>query len=373
MERLSQDFQDRVSASLRSLYASRGYRRYKMNKFEEYDLYAGNKDFLICDRVITFSDLNGKLMALKPDVTLSIAKNSPQNSTSVQKTYYQENVYRVIKGSTSFREIVQVGLECIGEIDEYCLHEVLTLAGESLLQISSDSLLCVSPFGVLCAYLDTLDVASSVKEALLFNISQKNRHGLRLLCRDAGVPEEATRCLQQLVGLNGNAESVLSEAIVLLEGKVDTAALEFLGTIIKAMGNTPLRNIVKIDFSVVDNANYYNGIVFKGFVKGIPERVLSGGQYDKLMQKLRKNAGAVGFAVYMDALERKEAEEDFFDVDILLLYDKEVTLERLSKAVRQISEQGLRVMAQKKIPENIRYRQLQRLSGDEVKVLENNA
>ena len=61
---------------LATLYDGYGYRRYKMNKFEQYDLYAGNKDFLQSAQVITFTDTNGQLMALKPDVTLSIIKNS---------------------------------------------------------------------------------------------------------------------------------------------------------------------------------------------------------------------------------------------------------------------------------------------------------
>ena len=67
---LSLSFQEKVIFSLRGLYRSYGYTQYKMSKFEEYDLYANNKDFLISDRVITFTDTNGKLMALKPDVTL---------------------------------------------------------------------------------------------------------------------------------------------------------------------------------------------------------------------------------------------------------------------------------------------------------------
>ena len=61
--------------ALRTLYSRAGYRSYRMRKFEDYDLYSRNKDFLLSDRVITFTDTNGKLKALKPDVTLSIVKN----------------------------------------------------------------------------------------------------------------------------------------------------------------------------------------------------------------------------------------------------------------------------------------------------------
>ena len=96
--------------ALRGLYQSYGYLPYKMSRFEEYDLYVRNKDFLVSDQIITFADRSGKLLALKPDVTLSIIKNSRIDG-GVEKVYYNENVYRVAPGARSFREIVQVGLE----------------------------------------------------------------------------------------------------------------------------------------------------------------------------------------------------------------------------------------------------------------------
>ena len=61
--------EESISFALRALYHSRGYLPYRMSKFEEYELYVKNKDFLLSPEVITFTDTNGKLMALKPDVT----------------------------------------------------------------------------------------------------------------------------------------------------------------------------------------------------------------------------------------------------------------------------------------------------------------
>ena len=68
-------FEEKAVFTLRNLYRNHGYRQFKMSKFEEYDLYSKNKDFLVSDGVITFNDTDGKLLALKPDVTLSIIKN----------------------------------------------------------------------------------------------------------------------------------------------------------------------------------------------------------------------------------------------------------------------------------------------------------
>ena len=125
-------YDEKASCILRSLYKQYGYKQYKMNKFEEYELYLENKDFLISDNIITFTDTNNKLMALKPDVTLSIIKNLSKENTDLQKLFYTENVYRISDRTESFKEIMQVGLECIGNIDTYCIYEVLKLAAESL-------------------------------------------------------------------------------------------------------------------------------------------------------------------------------------------------------------------------------------------------
>ena len=106
--------EEKAIYSLRSLYKKYGYMPFKMSKFEEYELYVRNKDFLISDRIITFNDTNGKLLALKPDVTLSIIKNGDDKPGIKQKVYYNENVYRVSGSTHQFKEIMQTGLECIG-------------------------------------------------------------------------------------------------------------------------------------------------------------------------------------------------------------------------------------------------------------------
>ncbi len=130
------DNTERNIYALRSLYGRYGYTHYKMGKFEEYDLYSRNKDFLLSDRVITFTDTNGKLKALKPDVTLSIVKNLEDKPSELNRLFYDENVYRVSGRTGTFREIMQMGLECIGNAGNPIAAEVIDLAEQSLALVS---------------------------------------------------------------------------------------------------------------------------------------------------------------------------------------------------------------------------------------------
>ena len=70
---------------LNRLYEQYGYRKFKMSRFEDYDLYAQNRDFLRQDRIITFTDADGALKALKPDITLSIIKNNSEEQRRRQR------------------------------------------------------------------------------------------------------------------------------------------------------------------------------------------------------------------------------------------------------------------------------------------------
>ena len=350
------DFLEQVIFSLRSLYDRRGYTRYKMSKFEEYDLYARNKDFLVDRSILTFMDTNGRLMALKPDVTLSIVKNSRDDENRLQKLYYNETVYRVSKSTRQFRELMQVGLECLGPIDDYCICEVLTLAAQSLQTISPDWVLDISHLGLLRQILTDMGFPPE-QEDVLPCIGQKNPHDLAALCNRYGISRENTEILKEILSLRGTPTAVLPRLRRLLSG-ASCEILEVLERIAAALENTRISSRIRFDFSVVDDIHYYNGIVFKGYIRGLPGSVLSGGQYDKLMEKMGRRSGAIGFAVYLDALERLDSRRPEYDVDTVLLYGADTPLEAIQARFQELTQDGRSVLVQRQLPTNLRYRQI---------------
>lgn len=273
-----------ISFKLRKLFSANGYNRYNMTKFEEYKLYAGHMDFLVSDNVITFTDTNGKLMALKPDITLSIVKNFKARPTENLKLYYNESVYRVSKGTGNFKEITQVGIENLGDFDKISANAVLKLAKSSLNLISENNVLTCNYLGILKKAIEK----SQANDDILNIIRSKSTYLL-----DKNDP------VYKLISLYGRFDDI-KENLKALCGEID-AVNEFSEFEKEMEGVDGL-----VDFTLALDDNYYNGIVFNGFVEGVPESVLSGGRYDKLLNKLGMSKCAVGFALYLDRLERVE-------------------------------------------------------------------
>lgn len=297
------DFSNKEKAmfALRALYSSHGFSMFRMSKFEEFDLYAKNRDFMDAASIITFTDTDGMLMALKPDVTLSIVKNNRHIGDDIRKLYYNENVYRVSPKTHYFKEIMQVGLECLGAVDENCINEVLVLAAESLKVLDDDTMLDISNLDILSQIFAECEIGRETEEAVTACISEKNVHELEKVCAAAELAPEKTELLKFLISTYGSPEEVLTK----LEEKFGEAyapCIASLRSAVEAFKNAGLIDMVNIDFSVVSDLKYYNGIIFKGFVKGVPDGVLSGGQYDKLMANMKRKSKAIGFAVYIDNL-----------------------------------------------------------------------
>ena len=297
--------EERAAFSLCALYESAGYQKYRMSKFEEYALYVQNKDFLVSENVITFTDTDGKLLALKPDVTLSIIKNTRAQS-GVMKVYYKENVYRVSKGTRSFKELMQAGLECLGDVTTDTVIEVLSLAKKSLDYICPENVLEISHLDIVSGVLSALGISEDGCREILLHLGEKNESGIRAVALREGLSAENAALICRLATLYGAPEKVLPALDSLAITPAIGAAIGELRCIVEGLAALGISERLIIDFSVVNDMNYYNGIAFKGFVEGVPVGVLSGGEYDGLLKKMKKNERGIGFAVYMDELSRLE-------------------------------------------------------------------
>lgn len=353
--------EEKILFNLRYLYTKYGYLPFKMSKFEEYDFYARNKEFLVSDSVITFTDTHGKLLALKPDVTLSIIKNATEEKGAKNKVCYNENVYRVSGSTREYKEIMQAGLECIGDLDLYDMYEVVSLSAKSLALISKDYVLEISHMGILSALLDTVTTNSEFKSLVVDCVKKKSEHELRECCEKFGASEEATEMLTDLIKLYGTPSDVCDKLKKMKVSPEFDLATEELCQLCQLLESTEEYKSIRLDFSIVSDMNYYNGIVLAGYINGVCECVLFGGRYDKLVSKMGKNGGGVGFAIYTDLLASLNKDEKEYDVDVLLTYKPSTPVTKVQKTVEKIVAQGKTVSVQASIPKSLRYKELKEM------------
>ena len=295
---------EQATFRLRALYEQAGYRKYRASRFEEYALYQEYQRFLPDAQVITFTDLDGKLRAIKPDVTLSIAKTAQPAAGECKRFYYNEEVCRPSRESHTFQTIHQMGLESMGAVDADEQAAVVRLALQSLAALDVPTVLEISHMGYLTGLLDALHVPAEARAKLLDFLRAKNAHELRTAALAAGLDESAAAALTGLLDLHGPLGATLTAARA-CRCETQRAALEELQALQNALGEAGRG--IRLDLSMADEMEYYNGLVFTGYVAGIPCAVLKGGRYDYLMQRFTPGANAIGFAIYLDELERLAA------------------------------------------------------------------
>ncbi len=356
--------EEKITLALRALYEQYGFRKYRMGKFEEYELYMENKNFLKNPNIITFHDLDGRLMALKPDVTLSIAKNTRASAQSSEKVYYLENVYWLEKQTGGYKEVNQLGLESIGRLDAFSYYEVLALAQETLAAISESHRMQVSHIGFWVALLDGLSIEEGLRKELFACVHGKRLHELKALLDGAGVAPFAAELIVQAASLCGGFEDTLAAArrIAISNGMTD--ALNELETVYSLLKQKGCAEHMRLDFSLVNDCDYYDGLIFQGYVEGVPRALLFGGYYGKLLRKFGKNLDAIGFAVYLNELDVLFRSQHGADVDALILYDETADLSALLTMAESLRARGggLRVRVEKKLPEDARYEKLYRFT-----------
>lgn len=327
-----------LETKLNAIYEACGFRKFRMSKFEPYDLYAQNRAFLKSSKILTFTAPDGALLALKPDITLSIIKH---NRGTEEKVYYNETVYRA--KDDNWREFMQVGVESVGCMDSFSVAEVLLLALRSLACISKTYCLNVSNAGFVSLLLDELALQADVRAQVLACLAAKNAAGIAALAERGALGTEASETLKALMQLHLPLAEGISAAKKLAPNQAALDVLAGLSEVAKILSEAGFGAQVWLDFSLVNSMDYYNDIMFQGFIEGVPFSVLSGGRYDRLLQKMGKALGAVGFALYMDRIEDYLQKERRFDADLLLLYGADARAASLAARARAYQKQGLSV------------------------------
>lgn len=294
-----------VEQKLRRVFENRGFFEVVTPALEFLDVFLVRGRGIPIETMQKLVDPKGRLMVLRPDSTLPIARlcaTRLKGRPLPLRLYYNQPVYSVARAASGHSdEVAQAGAELIGDSSLKTDLELVTMALSSMQSCRLEHFrLELGHIGVFHGLMDEWKLEEELREELRQLIEAKNYPALndRL---DRDTPPQAARILKQLPRLFGG-EEVLDQAEALFGQSRAGQSLSYLRTVYRALQQLGFGEQVTVDLGLVNRTDYYTGIVFKGYIEGHGEEVLSGGRYDRLLVQYGQDVGAIGFAINVDAV-----------------------------------------------------------------------
>jgi ATP phosphoribosyltransferase regulatory subunit len=296
-----------------------GYREVATPIVEFLDVLVRGEGTGAADRLFKFIDRGGELLALRPEMTTSVARLVatrlrdivPADGGLPLRVSYAGEVFRggPPSGPTPLREFPQAGCELIGPRSVEADAEIVALAVAAFRAAGAAAFsLSLGHVGFLQSVLTGLDLSEDDAAAVRALLYQKDFVGLRALLEQHRAPAERIDALMALPALRG--ADALAEAGRLVhtpEGREVVVSLEQLSEALAAHG---VADAVTIDLSIIRDFDYYTGIVFEGHTAALGAPLGGGGRYDRLLAQFGIDLPATGFALRLDRLLAAEHAAD---------------------------------------------------------------
>ncbi len=295
---------ERISVAVRDLLSSRGYAPIETPTLEVMDVMRAGGH--MTGVPFKFFDSQGDLLAMRPDVTLQVARMCATRLAGQPGPFrfrYQQRVFREAEGQmrAAAREVTQIGVECIGPSGSEGDAEVLQLFCEALETAGvRDFTISVATVGVLRALLAASGASSTWSNAVLDAFHASNFVELDLLTgADCPVPPVFAQALRALPRIRGGREAI-DEARALVAPLGCEDGLDDLEGMCDLLDAAGVGARVRIDFSVMSSFDYYTGIVFEAYAPGLGSPLGSGGRYDNMVGVYGEDRPAAGFAFFLE-------------------------------------------------------------------------
>lgn len=287
--------------------AERGYRGIETPTFEFFDVFSREVGTVPSRELYKFFDKEGNTLALRPDMTPSIARAVSKyfhDETPIRLCYMGNTFINYDKYQGRLKETTQLGAELMGEESVSADVELLSVLVEALKAAGLEEFqVSVGQVEFFKALLKEAGIGSEAEESLRRLISDKNRFAAEELLAGYELSPKLRETFLEMATLSGSAEA-LEKARALTDNPEALKALGRLEDIYRGLKEKGFEKYISFDLSMLSKYNYYTGIVFRAYSYGYGEPVAKGGRYDTLLSHFGRELPAVGFAIVVDQLQR---------------------------------------------------------------------
>ncbi len=291
-----------IEERLKTAFTKRGFNEITTPTLEFYDVFSASQ--LPQESMYNLFDAQGRILSLRPDVTapiLRVCAGKLDPKLMPYRLWYCQQVFRRNKALNARRdEITQCGVEIVGAGGFRADAEVIVTAIESFLSLGLEGFKIelghIGYFKALarCAF-DTEELADRARTL----VERKDFAALSDLVDRHAIGDR--RAIGSLPTLFGGKE-VLEEALSLAPNSEAKAVILHLTEVYDLLCSLGYEEYLSIDLGLVHAIDYYTGLVFRGYLKGLGDVVLSGGRYDKLSEAFGTGMPSTGFAIDVDSI-----------------------------------------------------------------------
>ena len=304
-----------IEATIWTVMTAAGYKEVETPAFEYYDCYVGEGGQISQETMFKFFDEQGRILALRPDFTTSIARMAATKEADKKiplRYIYTGNVYRHEQTEgVRQREISQTGIELIGSYSYLADAEVISCAIEALLAVGIEEFsIEIGQVAFFNGIVEQAGLDEGMTERLRERIDSKDSVGIKHLVKDLKIEEDVKQLIIELPYLFGDA-SIIDRANIKGLNYNSKIALDNLKRIYETLCSYGFEKYISLDLGMLQSIDYYTGSIFKGYTHGIGFPVCAGGRYDNLMGKFGAPKGAVGVAMGISRIMKAVAGKGF--------------------------------------------------------------
>ncbi|MEY8516129.1 ATP phosphoribosyltransferase regulatory subunit [Lachnospiraceae bacterium 29-84] len=327
---------------LHELLREYGYHAIETPTFEFFDIFSKEIGTTPSKDLYKFFDREGNTLALRPDITPSIARCAAkyfgEEEFPVRLCYMGNTFINNSSYQGRLKESTQLGAELLGDNSVGADAEIIALVVNALKTAGlREFQIGVGHVGFFQGLVQAAGLKEDTEQELVELISNKNFFGVEELADSLHLPSN----LRELFSMLGNlcmTEELLQKAKDLAKGfPIILGALERLGQLMQVLSCYGVEKYVSIELGMLSSYHYYTGIIFAGYTFGSGEPIVKGGRYDQLLEHFGKQAPSIGFAVVVDqllaALSWQKIKIPVRDNGTLLVYHSTRQAEAIQKAL----------------------------------------
>jgi histidyl-tRNA synthetase len=299
-----------VENKARNVAESFGYQEIMTPLVESYELLATKAGEEVRLRMFAFKDLGGRMVALRPEFTPSIARvvaTTLRNEPRPLRLFCVGSLYRYDEPQKGrYREFWQSNFELIGSGRPEADAEVLMATSSLMDKVGlKDCVFKIAHVGVLRGVLIDEGLDDKAQNAVLQLMDKKQYDDSLRLVKDSGASEKCLTVLRNLVELRGEDVCQTVEKMKnFVEGyEKAVAAVENLNEILRLVLESGCKISMRVEAGFARGLEYYTGLIFEVYVPELDVALSGGGRYDKLVELFGgEPAPAVGVANGVDRI-----------------------------------------------------------------------